>query len=258
MEPADTRVEPKELQMPDISVQVYPLREFVADDLDGVIARLKELGFAYVEPYAFSERVEDYARAFAATGVSAPTAHASVIDAAAPEAVFDAAIELGIPTVIDPYIPADRWATREQVEGLARRVNELRKGAAERGLELGYHNHNWEFAQRIDGAHAFDVFVERLDPEVALEVDTYWAAVGGADVPALLERLGDRVRAIHVKDGTLDGDVERQQPLGQGEVDLPAILRASGDALRVIEFDTYPDVYAGIAASLAWLKENDR
>jgi sugar phosphate isomerase/epimerase len=238
-------------------VQVYPLRDELADDFDGVIGRLREMGFDYIEPYAFNARTEEYRRAFAATGISAPTAHESVIDATAPEGVFDAAVELVIQTVIDPYIPADRWETREQVEALAGRVNDLARAAAERGLRFGYHNHSWEFANRVDGAHAFDVFVEHLDPEVVLEIDAYWAAVGGADAPALLERLGDRVVAIHVKDGTLDGDIERQQPAGQGEMDLPAILRASGDALRVIEFDTYPDIYAGIAASLAWLRERD-
>ena len=36
-----------------------------------------------------------------------------------------------------------------------------------------------------------------------LEVDTYWAAVGGQDVAALLGRLGDRVRYLHVKDGPI-------------------------------------------------------
>ena len=92
-----------------------------------------------------------------------------------------------------------------------------------------------------------------------LEVDTYWAQVGGADTPALLAALGDRVRLVHVKDGTLDGDIDTQQPAGSGEVDVAAILAAAPRAVRVIEFDAYDgDVFAGIAQSLAWLRENDR
>lgn len=111
---------------------------------------------------------------------------------------------------------------------------------------------------------------------MALEVDTFWATFGGADAPALLRRLGNRVRAIHVKDGVLPAtppqlpdDVEgitavmaqytaQQQPAGRGAVNIEASLRAAPQALRVVKFDDYAgDVFEGIAASLAWLREHD-
>ncbi|MCP2264097.1 sugar phosphate isomerase/epimerase family protein [Promicromonospora thailandica] len=245
--------------IPTVSVQLYSVRDAIADDLAGAVARLAETGLSHVEPYAFHERTDEYRRAFAAAGVTAPSGHAPVLDAEDPGAVLDAAAALGMATVIDPYVPADRWQTADQVARLADRLNALAPLAAERGLAFGYHNHAWELSARLDGRHALELLADRLAPEVVLEVDTYWAAVGGADTPALLAALGDRVRLIHVKDGTLDGDVERQQPLGAGEVDVPAILTAAPAATRVIEFDAYRgDVFEGIAGSLAWLTEHDR
>jgi sugar phosphate isomerase/epimerase len=244
---------------PTTSVQLYSVRDAVAEDLDGAVARLAEIGLQHVEPYAFHERTAEYGRAFAATGLTAPSGHAPVITSETPEAIFDAAATLGLATVIDPFVPAEHWQTAGQVADLAERVNGLAALAAERGLEFGYHNHAWELSTRIEGRHALEVFVEHLDPAVVLEVDTYWAAVGGADAPALLGTLGDRVRLIHVKDGTLDGDVQAQQPAGSGAVDVVAILAAAPQATRVIEFDAYAgDVFAGIAQSFAWLAENDR
>jgi sugar phosphate isomerase/epimerase len=244
---------------PTTSVQLYSVRDAVAEDLNRTVARLAEIGLEHVEPYAFHERTAELSRAFAAAGLTAPSGHAPVIGSDTPEAIFDAAATLGIGIVIDPFMPAEHWQTAEQVADLAERVNGLAVLAAERGLELGYHNHNWELSTRIEGRHALEVFVERLDPAVVLEVDTYWTGVGGADTPALLAALGDRVRLVHVKDGTLDGDVEAQQPAGSGEVDVPAILAAAPQATRVIEFDAYAgDVFAGIAQSFAWLSENDR
>ena len=68
----------------------------------------------------------------------------------------------------------------------------------------------------IDGRHGLEVLAEQLDPAVVLEVDTYWAYVGGADVPALLERLGDRVVALHIKDGDGSLDNKKQVPVGSG------------------------------------------
>ena len=245
--------------MPTTSVQLYSVRDAVAADLDGAVVRLAEIGLRHVEPYAFHERTEEYQRAFAATGLTAPSGHAPVLGSDAPEAIFDAAAALGMATVIDPFVPAEYWQTADQVAELAERVNRLAAPAAERGLEFGYHNHAWELSTRIGGRHALELFVEHLEPTVVLEIDTYWAAVGGADTPALLAALGDRVRLIHVKDGTLDGETSAQQPAGSGEVDVPAILAAAPQATRVIEFDAYAgDVFAGIAQSLAWLTENDR
>jgi sugar phosphate isomerase/epimerase len=245
--------------MPTTSVQLYSVRDAVAEDLDGAVARLAEIGLEHVEPYAFHERTDEYRRAFAAAGVTAPSGHAPVLASDNPGAIFDAAAALGMATVIDPFVPAEHWQTADQVAELAGRVNKLATLATERGLEFGYHNHAWELSTRIEGRHALDLFVEHLAPEVVLEVDTYWSGVGGADTPALLAALGDRVRLVHVKDGTLDGEVTKQQPAGSGEVDVPAILSAAPHATRVIEFDAYAgDVFEGIAQSLAWLKENDR
>lgn len=241
------------------SVQLYSVRDAVAADLPGAVARLAEIGLTSVEPYAFHERTAEYRRAFAAAGVTAPSGHAPLLAAEVPETILDAAAELGMATVIDPFVPADQWQTAEQVARTAERLNALAPPAAERGLEVGYHNHAWELSTRIGGRHALEVLTDHLASDVVLEVDAYWAAVGGADVPALLTTLGDRVRLIHVKDGPLDGDVARQEPLGAGEVDQPPILAAATRATRVIEFDAYAgDVFDGIARSLAWLTEHDR
>lgn len=261
------------------SVQLYSLRDAVGADLDAALARVAEIGYSIVEPYAFAERAEDYRRAFAAHGLSAPSGHNGVIDSETPEKVFAAAAGLGIGTVIDPFIPTDRWQNADDARRLADRMNELAPLAAKEGVAFGYHNHNWELATRDQGRHVFEYFTEALDPEVVLEVDTFWATVGGADTPALLRSLGDRVKFLHIKDGTVSGDIaselpssedamkvsdrlekamNEQVPAGQGDVDIPAILNAAPQATRVVEFDGYSgDIFEGIAASLAWLQKND-
>lgn len=261
------------------SVQLYSVRDAIDEDLDRAVARVAEIGFRQVEPYAFHLRTADYKRAFQASGITAPSGHAPVIDSDAPGSIFDAAAELGMTTVIDPFIPTDRWQSSDDVHRLADRVNELTAEATSRGLEFGYHNHQWEFTNKVDGRPVYDLFVELLGPDTVLEVDTFWATVGGADTPAVLRSLGDRVRALHIKDGKIDDDIknvlpssesalivpealkaafENQTPAGQGDLDVRAILQASPNALRVVEFDAYRgDVFDGIAQSYAWLAEND-
>ncbi|WP_423919844.1 sugar phosphate isomerase/epimerase family protein [Frigoribacterium sp. 2-23] len=262
------------------SVQLYTVRDAISADLQGAVARIAEIGFTKVEPYSFVERADEFEKAFAASGVTAPSGHAPVIDSDEPAKAFDAAVQLGIGTVIDPFIPSDRWQTADDAKKIADRVNELTALAAGHGLTFGYHNHQWEFTNKVDGRSIYELFVENLAPEVVLELDTFWATVGGADTPALLRSLGDKVQFLHIKDGKVAGDIatalpsnesalevpdalaaafKNQTPAGQGDVDVAAILAAAPHALRVVEFDDYAkDVFDGVAESFAWLAENDK
>jgi sugar phosphate isomerase/epimerase len=245
--------------MSKLSVQLYSVRDAFADDPAGTLSRLAGLGFTQVEPYGVRENLAVLRIALPANGLTAPTAHARLLDDTIDQhAVFAAAAELGIGTVIDPMVEAARWQHPADIAATAAALNDAAKVAAAHGVTVGYHNHFWELESRIGDRHAFEVLAEQLDPALVLEVDTYWATAGGAEAPALLRRLGDRVRAIHVKDGSLATDGSGQVPAGQGRVPVTEVLAAAPQALRVIEFDRYDgDIFAGLAASLAFLQATE-
>lgn len=239
----------------EISVQLYSVREAIAEDLPAAIARIAELGFTNVEPWGFVDKVELFREALTGNNLSAPSAHARLVLAEDVQPIFTAAAALGVRTLIDPMVPAERWTSRDDVQATADRLTELAGQAADHGLTIGYHNHWWELAQQVDGRPALEVFADLLDQRVVLEVDTYWAAVGGVPAPELLKRLGARVQFLHVKDGPITDDPKAQLPAGTGAMDVPAVLAAAPDALRVIEFDDYAgDIFAGLAASLSYLE----
>jgi sugar phosphate isomerase/epimerase len=241
-----------------LSVQLYSVRDNFAADPADTLQRLAGIGFTNVEPYGVVENVATLRTGLPDNGLSAPTAHAGLIGADQP-AVFAAAAELGIGLVIDPMVKTDKWQDRADIAATANALNAAAKLAAQHGLKIGYHNHWWELVSRIDGRAAFEVFADQLDPEVELEVDTYWATAGGENAPELLRRLGVRVKAIHVKDGGLNTDASGQVPAGQGTVPVAEVLAAAPNALRVIEFDAYDgDIFAGIAASYAFVTDAEK
>jgi sugar phosphate isomerase/epimerase len=246
--------------MNELSVQLYSVRDTFATDPARTLARLAEIGFTRVEPYGVLENLEVLRTGLVHNGLAAPTAHASLTAPGVDQhAVFAAAAELGIGVVIDPMVEQARWQRAEDITATADALGAAAKRAAEHGVTVGYHNHWWELAEQIDGRAAFEFFAERLDPALVLEVDTYWATVGGADAAALLRRLGDRVRAIHVKDGGLAVDGSGQVPAGQGQVPLAEVLAAAPAALRVVEFDRYDgDIFDGITASFRFLCQAER
>ena len=84
------------------------------------------------------------------------------------------------------------------------------------------------------------MLADQLDDAVLLEVDTYWAAVGGQAVPDLLRRLGDRVRYLHVKDGPVS--TRKTHDGGRlGRMPVAEILAASPSAAwHVVELTPAP------------------
>jgi sugar phosphate isomerase/epimerase len=243
------------------AVQLFTVRDALEKDLSRTIRRLAEIGYRHVEPCNFEDpdRTEEFAAAFAENGVTAPTGHSLLIhtgNSPDQDDVFAAAKRLGIGTVIHPYLPAELWQDPETIHRTAEFLNAAAKKAAAYGIRVGYHNHDWEISSRIADTTALEFLAEQLDPAIVLEVDVYWAAVGGQDPAALLMRLGDRVVAIHLKDGPVSKDTKAQLPAGQGELDIWGIIAAAKNLeVGIVEFDDYAgDIFEGLDSSLRYLQ----
>ncbi|MGY3261785.1 sugar phosphate isomerase/epimerase family protein [Frigoribacterium sp. 2355] len=237
-----------------ISVQLYTVRDAIAADLPGTLQRIADLGYTQVEPYAFVDRVDEYAEALPAAGLTAPSAHVGLIGKDL-EPIFAAATRLGVGTIIDPHIDETRWVTREDVEAIAKELGEIADAAAAHDLTIGYHNHAFELENLIDGTPALEVFAAALPANVVLEIDTYWVEVGGVDAAELLARLGDKVQFLHVKDGPKNKNDVEQVAVGRGSMPVRDILQAARQATPVVELDDHAgDVFTALADSLEFLQ----
>ncbi|MEW1864996.1 sugar phosphate isomerase/epimerase [Streptomyces sp. NBC_00669] len=237
-----------------LSIQLYTLRDQIAADRDGTLTRLAEIGYRSVETYDPTADPAGFRKLADDLGIGVSSTHAyALFDKDAGE-VFDAVATVGTDLAIIPGgIGHEEFTTADGLRRTADLLNGFAAKAAERGIRIGYHNHWWEIEPRFEGRTALEVLADELAPEVFLEVDTYWAQVGGADVPALLGALGDRVLSLHVK----DGPGVKEQPhtaVGKGVIDVPAILAAAPDAQRIVELDECAtDIFEAVAESRAYL-----
>jgi sugar phosphate isomerase/epimerase len=236
-----------------LSLQLYTVRYKLDEDFDATMARIAEIGYRLVEPFGLVGLAPKLAEALPKYGLTAPTTHAGLLREDHTE-IFETAKRLGVTTVIDPHVDPARWQTAEDIRATAEALNKAAAEAADYGITVGYHNHHFELESRIDGRHGLEILADHLAPEVVLEVDTYWAQVGGAEVPALLERLGDRVKALHVKDGDGTLDNKAQVAVGAGTIAVADILAAAPAALRVVELDDFTgEIFDAVADSFTYL-----
>lgn len=240
-----------------LSVQLYTVRDALSADLTGTLQRIAGIGFTNVELFGYVDRADEYATALQAAGLAAPSGHARLLDAGEQdlERIFHATATVGTGTLIDPHIDEARWTTREDVEAIARELSALAPRAADHGLTLGYHNHAFEFSNRIDGVSAYEVFADALSDDVVLELDTYWVTVGGDDPVAIIGKYGDKVQFLHVKDGDGSHDDKKQVAVGNGIMPIREIIAAAPDAQHVIELDDHEgDVFQAVADSYTFLE----
>ncbi|MDO3696719.1 sugar phosphate isomerase/epimerase [Curtobacterium flaccumfaciens] len=240
-----------------LSVQLYTVRDALSADLPGTLQRIADIGYTNVEAFGFVDNADELAAALRDAGLAAPSGHARLLDAGEQdlERIFHASTTLGFGTLIDPHIDESRWTTREDVEAIARELSALAPRAADHGLLLGYHNHAFEFSNRIDGVSAYEVFADALSDDVVLELDTYWVQVGGDDPVAVIGKYGEKVQFLHVKDGDGSHDDKQQVAVGNGIMPIREIIAAAPDALHVVELDDHEgDVFQAVADSYTFLE----
>jgi len=240
-----------------VGLQLYSLRERLESDGRAEILRaVRSFGYGAIEPYDVRTDPEQLRADLDAAGLAVTSVHAKVPrdDAVA---FLEGAKIVGADTVIVPSVPPERFDSAGSIAALASELNAGAAKAADHGLRFGYHNHWFELESIVDGRTGLEVLADALDPAVILEVDTYWAAVGGQDVPKLLGRLGDRVRYLHVKDGPITHN-DDMVAVGQGRMPVADVLAAAPSAeWHVVELDRCAtDMLVAVRESLAWLVEH--
>ncbi len=247
------------MKIEQVGVQLYTLRELTARDMPGTLRKLAEIGYQNVEFAGYgNSAVGDIRATLDEAGIRAIAAHVQLdrIEQDT-ERLLSEMETLGCQTVVVPSIGEEYRTSVPQVRRLVERLNRAGKRLLEAGVRLGYHNHQFEFAA-LDGTTMWELLVTETDPLlVDLELDVYWAVVGGFDPVDLLRRSGQRVRLLHLKDRAREAG-RPDAPVGHGALVWEPILgaAAAGTQWYIVEQD-YPqnpleDVRVSFEQLQAW------
>ncbi len=243
-----------------IAVQLYTLRS-LDEPLPTILDRVGDAGydgveFAYRVREASPEAVRD---ALDRNGLASAAAHVTI---EALESEYDAVVDrydrLDCHTLVVPWMDPDRFETIDRIDAVADRLNALVEAFDDDGFTLAYHHHDHEFVA-VEGGRstAMDELLGRTDDRLGFELDLGWAAVGGADPAALLDRYADRISHVHVS----DADVDAGEPvaLGAGDLDVPRLIDAGRRAdvdWWVYEHDDPDDPIASMTDGIEVLRRH--
>ncbi|HEX9353093.1 MAG TPA: sugar phosphate isomerase/epimerase [Streptosporangiaceae bacterium] len=223
-----------------IGVMMYTVLDQARADLEGTLAKLAATGYRGIETYGLVEHFGParVRRAIADAGLELTSAHAPFPAGPRADQILDENAELGA-RVLVWSMEREEFGTPQAVLAGAERVNEAAERAAARGLTVAYHNHFAEFSQHFAGQQAYDLLLSALDDRVLVELDAYWAQLGGADAAEVLTRLGERARLVHVKDGPAVSYADDVMvPIGEGKIDWARVLTApSGLRWHIVELE---------------------
>jgi sugar phosphate isomerase/epimerase len=254
---------------PKIGVQLYTLRDQLKKDLAGTIAAVAQAGYQEVETFDYANRkhsglsVGDFDALLKKHQLQTPSGHYYLRgflfqgnDDEWQKAVEDAR-QLGQKYMVVPYLEADQRKNLDAYKKLAARLNTGGEFCKQAGIQLAYHNHDFEF-QPMEGRTGMDVLLKETDKSlVQFEMDIYWVSFAGQDPIALIKKNPGRFPLWHVKD--MDNTSQKKfTEVGNGVIDFKEIFKCkkkSGMRHFFVEQDVSATPVESIKTSIAYLKD---
>ena len=257
--------------MKTLAVQLYSVRQAMAQDVPGTLKRIADIGFKAVEPAGFFDvtptefrkRVEDL-------GMTICSSHSPWARGANLGECMELAHILGLNTIVCGYGPDD-FKDLDAIKATAELTSKMAETVSRNGFTLFQHNHFWEF-QRIDGRLKYDIYRE-LCPQVKYEIDCFWSTNKGTEDPvAMLKEFAKDTILLHMKDGICRQVVKNDgmkaglldmkidlMPLGTGDLPIPALIEAApeqADAV-IVELDyCTEEMFGALEKSYRYMTEN--
>lgn len=236
-----------------LGIQLYSVREQMAEDLEVALTAVSAAGYTEVEAAALPKKsAKEIRAALDKAGLRCVSAHHSLADL---QERFDETVaynkELGVHFIICSS-PGHRTPPPAGTPGgqrtfslddwhyNAEQFNAIGEKLAASDLRFGYHNHTPEFVV-TDGKTPYMELLRLTDPKkVTFELDCGWAVVAGQNPVEIMKNHPNRISMLHVKDfklgqhptaGSHDAKVTE---LGKGAIDYHPIFAQAAKTQHIV------------------------
>ncbi|MCW3087655.1 MAG: sugar phosphate isomerase/epimerase [Sediminibacterium sp.] len=246
-------------------IQLYSVREDMRKDPLATLRALADMGYQYVEHANYINRkfygypAPEFKKVLQDHGMKMLSGHTVMgknhwdegtkdFTDAWKYTVEDAAT-VGQELVISPWLDE---SLRKNFDDMKRYMDVFNKSGElckKSGMRFGYHNHNFEFSQSLDGKKVYDIILDYTDPALVtqqLDIGNLYGT--GADALDIVKKHPGRFVSMHVKDEIKStkgemGEGYESTILGTGVVKTKEIIdqgkKTGGTVHFIIEQESY-------------------
>lgn len=221
---------------PATGIQLYTLRDQMAVDPAGTLAKVASIGYKVVESAGYANgkyyglSAKEFKKLLDDNGLKTVSGH-YLSGKQAPEtkgsltngweqAVEDAA-EAGQQYMVCAYLFDFERETLDDYKHTAELLNRSAEVCSKNGIQFCYHNHAFEF-EKMQGEVPYDILLSETDKDLMkMELDLYWTRKAEVDPVQLFQQHQGRFPLWHVKDMNSAGEFTA---VGTGVIDYKNIF----------------------------------
>lgn len=209
---------------PAVGLQLYTVRDLMAQNVASTLQLVAAVGYTELEFAGyFNQKPAELRKILDGEGLSAPSCHVPLeaLQNNLAQVITEANI-LGHRYVVLPYLTTEQRGTDiSSYQRLAEQLNIFAEQCRAAGLQMAYHNHDFEF-QPVSGQIPYEVLLKETDANlVKMELDLYWTVKAGLDPVQLFAKHPGRFPLWHVKDMGKAGELA---DVGAGTIDFKRIF----------------------------------
>jgi sugar phosphate isomerase/epimerase len=246
-----------------VGLQLYSVREEMSKDPLGSLTQLATMGYVYVEHANYVNRkfygytAPEFKKVLDGLGLKMVSGHTVMGRQHWDETKKDFSDSWKL-TVEDAAILEQKYVVSPSMDGSMRKTyddfnrymdvfNKCGELCKKSGMKFGYHNHDFEFSESLNGQKLFDIMMKSMDPDmVVVQLDIGNLYNGGAVALDVVNQYPGRFENIHVKDEITAGsgnDKYESTILGEGIVDARKVVdmatKIGGTQVYIIEQESY-------------------
>jgi len=248
-------------------IQLYTLGD-LGKDVKGGMQRVAAAGYQLVETSGYTDAgkfwgldASSFKQVLMANGLTSPSGLYGIDLKGNFEDLkhfIEAAATVEQRYLVMPWLFEEWRKTADDYKWVAQKLNEAGELTQKAGIQMAYHNHDFEFKD-FGGKTGYDILLQETDPKlVKMEMDIYWVVRGGADPVAMFKKYPGRFALWHVK------DMDKANPklnteIGTGSINFKKIFanaKQAGLDYAFVEQENFKmDPYRSIAQSAVYLKQ---